>query len=194
VKGRSTAVIAGAVAVGMLGLAYAAVPLYDLFCDVTGFGGETRVAAAAPAYALDRTVEMRLDANVAKGLAIAFKPEEVSRALRLGETAVSYYTLTNTGDEPVTVVASYNVTPHKAGPYFRKIECFCFQDQALAPGETRRLSVLYFVDPEITKDYDTREISAVTLSYTFHESQSGAAAAEADASRSSRLGATDGAG
>lgn len=191
-SGRRTAWIASGVALGMLAMAYAAVPLYDLFCDVTGYGGETRVAVAAPSEALDRRVEMRLDANVAKGLSLAFKPEEVSRPLRLGETAISHYTLTNTGPEPVTVVASYNVTPHKAGPYFRKIECFCFEDQALAPGETRRLSVLYFIDPELAGDYDTREVSAVTLSYTFHPSQTQAAADAAG--RLSPLGASDGAG
>ena len=166
---RRIAAICAAAAGAMLCLAFAAVPLYQLFCQVTGFGGATQVALRAPDRVLDREVEVRLDANVAAALPLEFRPEQISRKVRFGASSIAYYSVTNTSDRPVTATATYNVAPHKMGPYFQKLECFCFTEQVFAPGETRELAVIYYVDPAATEDWDTREVSRLTLSYTFHE-------------------------
>lgn len=158
------------VAAAMLGASFAAVPLYQLFCKVTGYGGETQVAAGSPARQLAEQITVRLDANVAPGLPLEFRPEKISHAVRFGQTAIAYYTVTNRSDRAVRAVASYNVAPHKMGAYFQKIECFCFEDQTLAPGERRELAVMFFIDPEAVEDWDTREVRTLTLSYTFYES------------------------
>jgi len=165
-----TAAILAAVAAAMLGASFAAVPLYKLFCQVTGYGGATQVAAAAPRAVLDREITVRLDSNVAPGLPIAFRPEKISHRVKFGQTAIAYYDVTNTSDRPVQAVASYNVSPHKMGSYFQKLECFCFEDQTFQPGEARQLAVIFFVDPEAAADWDTREVQTLTLSYTFYES------------------------
>jgi cytochrome c oxidase assembly protein subunit 11 len=172
-----TASIVGAIVVGMTGMAFAAVPLYSLFCQVTGYGGTTQTATAAASTILDRRIEVRFDANTATGVPIEFEPVNVSQTLRLGETGLAFYRVHNLSDQPVVVVASYNVTPHKIGQYFQKLECFCFQDQVLAPGQSAELPVVYFVDPALASDPDTEEVNTVTLSYTFFRSQDEAVAA-----------------
>lgn len=171
-RGR-TAIICAGIAGAMLGLGFAAPPLYSIFCQVTGFGGKTRVASAPSTRILDRTIQVRLDANIDPGMPLVFKPEQISRDVRLGETSIAYYTLTNTSSQPISALASYNVAPHKAGVYFQKLECFCFEVQTLAPGETRQLPVIYYVDPALAEDWDTLEIPSLTLSYTFHLAKPG---------------------
>ena len=165
-----TAGIAAAVVAGMTGLAFAAVPLYDAFCKLTGYGGTTQEAAAAPSQILDQRIEVRFDSNIAPGVPIEFAPKQNAESLRIGETGLAFYRIRNTSNEPVTVRATYNVTPHEAGQYFAKLECFCFQDRVLAPGEEAELPVVFFVDPEIASDPDTREIETLTLSYTYFRS------------------------
>ena len=165
-----TAAIAVAVIAGMTGLAFSAPLLYDAFCRVTGYGGTTQTAAAAPARALERRIEVRFDSNIAPGLPIEFAPSQRSESLRIGETGLAFYRIRNLSDEPVVARATYNVTPHVAGQYFAKLECFCFQDRTLAPGEEAELPVVFFVDPEIASDPDTSSIGTLTLSYTFFRS------------------------
>ena len=160
----------GAVA-GMIGLAYASVPLYRLFCQVTGFGGTTRVATAAPGTVAGRSVTVRFDANVARDLPWRFEPVSRSIDVVVGESALAYYRVKNLSDQPVTGSATFNVTPHKAGPYFAKVECFCFTEQTLAPGETIEMPVSFFIDPEILERAEAKNLSEITLSYTFFRQQ-----------------------
>jgi cytochrome c oxidase assembly protein subunit 11 len=158
--------ICAAVAVAMVGAAFAAVPLYRLFCQVTGFDGTVRRASAAPTQVLDRTVTVRFDANV-RGLPWSFAPEQVSQDVKIGDTGMAFFSVTNTGSEPLTGTASYNVLPESTGAYFQKLECFCFQAQTLEPGQTIKFPVVYFVDPELAKDRETDRVREITLSYTF---------------------------
>ncbi|MBS7542104.1 cytochrome c oxidase assembly protein [Ancylobacter oerskovii] len=151
----------------MVGAAYAAVPLYQLFCQVTGFGGTTQVAASAPAATSDREIEVRFDANVAPGLPWRFAPEQRSVTVKLGETRLIFYKVENIGPKPVTATASYNVTPGQAGYHFAKMQCFCFTDQTLQPGETLDMPVVFFVDPALAADPDATGVKTITLSYTF---------------------------
>ncbi len=160
------AAIASGVVFGMLGLAFASKPLYDTFCRVTGFGGTTRVAEKAPTQIIDREIEIRFDSNVID-IPLQFRPSKTSLPVRLGEHAIAFYEVTNTSDEPVSAIASYNVTPHKAGPFFNKIECFCFEEQWYQPGETYKLPVIYFVDPYMDEERNMKDVSTITLSYTF---------------------------
>lgn len=174
---RRTALIAGAVVAGMTGMAFAAVPLYDAFCKITGYGGTTQEATAAPSQILDQRIQIRFDANTSPDLPVEFEPKQISESLRIGETGLAFYRVRNLSNEPVIARATYNVTPHVAGQYFAKLECFCFQDRTLAPGEEADLPVVFFVDPEIVSDPDTAEIGTLTLSYTFFRSTSPQAAA-----------------
>lgn len=151
----------------MTGVAFASVPLYRLFCQVTGFGGTTMRAAAAPG-AVDARITVAFDSNVSPALTWKFKPEMASDQISIGARDMAFYTATNTGTVPVTGTATYNVTPEAAGKYFSKIQCFCFTEQTLKPGETVRMPVIYFVDPKILTDPDTRDIQKITLSYTFY--------------------------
>jgi cytochrome c oxidase assembly protein subunit 11 len=167
-----TAALVAAMVAGMAGLAFAAVPLYQAFCKLTGYGGTTQTALAAPASVLERTIDVRFDANIAPDLPIEFAPSQRTTTLRIGETGLAFYTVRNLSAEPITARATYNVTPHAAGQYFAKLECFCFQDRILAPGETAELPVVYFVDPEIVADPDTSDVGTLTLSYTFFRSVS----------------------
>jgi cytochrome c oxidase assembly protein subunit 11 len=169
---RRTAVIAGAVVLGMTGMAFAAVPLYDAFCEVTGYGGTTQEAQAAPTQILDQRIEVRFDANTSPDLPVEFAPKQRAETLRIGETGLAFYRVRNTSNEPVVARATYNVTPHVAGQYFAKLECFCFTDRVIAPGAEADLPVVFFVDPEIVSDPDTAEIDTLTLSYTFFRSTS----------------------
>jgi len=174
---RMTAAVALGAVAAMTGLAFAAVPLYDAFCKLTGYGGTTQIATAAPSAVLERRVHVRFDSNVSPGVPIEFAPKQREQGLRIGESGLAFYTVRNVSDQPVSVIATFNVTPHAAGQYFAKLECFCFQDRVLQPGEEADLPVVYFVDPAIMNDPDAREIETVTLSYTYFRSTNQAAAA-----------------
>lgn len=155
-------------ACAMLGMAYAAVPLYQMFCQVTGFAGTTQRAEKAPGAAGDRTVIVRFDANTSSELAWRFKPVQTKLDVRYGANTLAFYRATNTSDKPVTGTATFNVAPDAAGAYFNKIECFCFTEQTLQPGESVEMPVSFFVDPEMLKDRSARSITQITLSYTFY--------------------------
>ncbi len=173
-KNRLTAMVLFTVAGSMVGLAFAAVPLYKLFCQVTGFGGTPRIAAQAPAAApTDRTITVRFDANVNPALPWRFEPKKTQVTVRAGEPTVAYYRATNWSDAPVTGTATFNVTPFKAGEYFSKIDCFCFTEQRLEAGEEVAMGVEFFVDPEIFNDPNTQDVTAITLSYTFYPAAKG---------------------
>jgi cytochrome c oxidase assembly protein subunit 11 len=165
---RNITVVAASVVTvaAMVGLSFAAVPLYRLFCQVTGFAGTTQVAASAPGAIGSKSVTVRFDANVAPNLAWRFeapKPVEV----RLGEERLVAFQATNIGTEPLLGTATFNVTPLQIGKYFSKIECFCFTEQHLLPGESKEFPVSFFVDPSIAEDDDGKDVTAITLSYTF---------------------------
>ncbi len=165
----SMAAIAAAGTLGMLGLAFAADPLYDTFCKVTGFGGTTRIATQGPSEILDRTIEVRFDANVADA-PLLFRALQATQSVRIGQHGLAFYEVTNPTQQEVRVIASYNVTPHYAGPYFNKLECFCFSERVIAPGETRKLPVVYFVSPNLVEDRIGGQLETITLSYTFFDS------------------------
>lgn len=167
-----TALIAGAVVLGMTGMAFAAVPIYQAFCKVTGYGGTTQEAQAAPTQILERRIEVRFDANTSPDLPVEFAPKQTAETLRIGETGLAFYRVRNLSNEPLVARATYNVAPHVAGQYFAKLECFCFTDRVIAPGAEADLPVVFFVDPEIVRDPDTRDITSLTLSYTFFRSTS----------------------
>ena len=164
---RKIAVICAAVAFGMLGLAYASVPLYRLFCQVTGFGGTTMRAERPSSHVSDRAVTVRFDANVGPGLSWEFKPLQPTMVVRLGENAMVSYRATNTSDKPMVGSATFNVTPDQSGAFFNKLACFCFTEQRLEPGESVDMPVSFFVDPAMAEDRDGAQIRFITLSYTF---------------------------
>jgi len=157
------------VVVFMGGLAWASVPLYDWFCRVTGFGGATDVAEAESEEILDQTVTVRFDASLERGMPWEFRPVEREMTLRIGETGLAFYEAYNPTDRPVAGSASYNVTPFEAGGFFYKIQCFCFEEQVLEPGERVEMPVTFFVDPEMVEDRDGQFVHTITLSYTFYE-------------------------
>ena len=164
-----TGLVTAAVAVSMVGLAYASVPLYRLFCQVTGFGGTImRVSdSVIPARPLARTISVRFDANTAPGLPWSFAPVKTHETVRIGERRLVFDRATNHSDAPLTGTATFNVSPDTAGGYFMKTQCFCFQEQTLQPGQTIDMAIVYFVDPAIVDDPDGRRIDEITLSYTF---------------------------
>lgn len=151
----------------MLGLSFAAVPLYDMFCRVTGFGGTPRVALEAASNLGERTLTVRFDANIGAGLNWSFEPEVGSMRLRTGQTATVFYKVTNRSDKETLGIATYNVAPNAFGPWFNKISCFCFTEQTLGPGESMDMPVVFFLDPELEKAETMRRMESVTLSYTF---------------------------
>jgi cytochrome c oxidase assembly protein subunit 11 len=151
----------------MIGMSYAAVPLYKIFCSVTGYGGTPRVAEAAPPTRGSRMLTVRFDANVAPGLPWTFAPETPSVRVRTGETATVFFKVTNESAQAVSAQAAYNVSPDQSGSYFDKISCFCFSEQTLGPGETAEMPVVFFLDPALEKDQTMADVGAVTLSYTF---------------------------
>lgn len=151
----------------MGGLTAASVPLYQLFCQVTGYGGTTQIADAAPDVILDREVTVRFDSNVNPNLAWDFAPSQTSQTVRIGEVGLAFYTATNLTEEPLTGVATFNVTPLDVGIYFNKIQCFCFNEQTLEPGETAQMPVYYYVDPDIADEALMDDVHTITLSYTF---------------------------
>lgn len=150
-------------------LAWASVPLYDWFCRVTGYGGETNVAEAGSVEIVDRTIKVRFDASLERGMPWEFKPMQLEVELRLGEEGLAFYEAYNPTDRPIAGTASYNVAPYGAGLYFSKIACFCFEEQILMPGERVEMPVSFFVDPDIMNDADAKFAKHITLSYTFHE-------------------------
>ena len=156
---------------GMLGLGFAADPLYDTFCKVTGFGGTTRIATAAPDRMVEREVMVRFDANVAD-TPLTFHPLQTSQTLKLGQHGLAFYEVSNPTDQEIRVIASYNVTPHYAGLYFNKLECFCFEERVVAPGETKKLPIVYFVSADMLEDRVAKSLETITLSYTFFDSSS----------------------
>jgi cytochrome c oxidase assembly protein subunit 11 len=196
-RNARVAVICGAVFVAMVGGAYAAVPLYRAFCQATGFDGVVRKADAAPEKVLGKSIEVRFDANV-RDLPWDFSALQTAQTIRIGETGLAFFKVTNHASTPITGHAVYNVVPEQAGAYFRKLQCFCFSDQTIAPGRTVEFPVLYFVDPGYATDFETRNKPQVTLSYTFYPAQDGAGGgkrAEATAAKPvSALGGTPHAG
>ena len=178
---RRVGLVCASIAAGMVGASYAAVPLYRLFCQVTGFGGTTMVAKAPSQAVLERKVTVRFDANTRNGLPWTFEPVERTVEVKLGENALAFYKATNTSDRPVKGSAVFNVSPELAGQYFNKIECFCFKEQTLAPGESIEMPVSFFVDPAYDKDRDIGHIGEITLSYSFFPVTSPAAAVQAPA-------------
>lgn len=161
------ALAAAAVSVAMLGVSFAAVPLYRLFCAATGFGGTPQVAKAAAAAKGVRTLKVRFDANVAPGLPWLFSPESPEIKLRTGDTATIYYKVTNLSSRATMARASFNVSPDAAGAYFDKISCFCFSEQKLGPGQSLEMPVVFFLDPALEKDATMARVDTITLSYTF---------------------------
>ncbi|EAQ25310.1 cytochrome c oxidase assembly protein [Roseovarius sp. 217] len=157
------------VVVLMGGLAWASVPFYDWFCRVTGFGGATGVSEVASDDVLEQTVKIRFDASKERGMPWEFKPMERQMELRIGETGLAFYEAYNPTDRVVAGSASYNVTPYEAGGFFTKIDCFCFEQQVLQPGERVQMPVTFYVDPEIVSDREGQYVHTITLSYTFHE-------------------------
>lgn len=162
--------LTGLVAV-MLALSFAAVPLYRLFCQVTGYAGTTQRAEKGADRVLDRTVEVRFDANVARDMPWRFRPVQNALTVRIGESMLAHYEATNSTSKPIVGTATFNVTPEAAGSYFNKIECFCFTEQILEPGQTVDMPVTFFIDPAIVDDPEARNIEEITLSYTFFRSQ-----------------------
>ena len=161
--------ICGLVVVLMIGAAYAAVPFYNWFCRATGFNGTTQVANVVPtAPPLARTIAVRFDSNVAGGLPWRFEPEKTEIEVRIGEVTTVYYSVTNLSARPTTGQAVYNVAPLTVGGYFQKINCFCFTEQTMGPGEKREMAVVFYVDPALAADHENDTLSAITLSYTFY--------------------------
>lgn len=157
------------VVVLMGALAWASVPFYDWFCRVTGFGGTTATADAGSDVILDQTIKVRFDASIERGMAWEFKPVEREMEVRIGETGLAFYEAYNPTNRPIAGTASYNVAPYDAGGYFTKVDCFCFEQQVLAPGERVMMPVSFYVDPEIVEDRDAKFIKVITLGYTFYE-------------------------
>ena len=153
----------------MGGLAWASVPFYDWFCRVTGFGGTPGVSEVASDEILDQTIKIRFDASQERGMPWEFKPVVREMELRIGETGLAFYEAHNPTDRPIAGSASYNVAPYEAGGFFAKIDCFCFEEQVLAPGERVQMPVTFYVDPEIVSDRAAKYVHSITLSYTFYQ-------------------------
>jgi len=170
--------LAGLVA-AMVGLSFAAVPLYRIFCQATGYNGTPQRADKGADHVLDRTITVRFDGNVDPGLPWSFAPVQHTMEVKIGETALAFFKATNNADTPVTGNAIFNVAPEQAGLYFTKIECFCFTQQTLKPGASVEMPVTFFVDPKIVDDEDTKNIGEITLSYTFYRNDQAAGVAAA---------------
>jgi len=176
-RNLKTGMLAFAGALAMLGLGYAAVPLYDLFCRVTGFGGTTQKASESDAEMAERfaqsagarTISIRFDGSTARDIPWTFEPEQVTDTIQIGQRDIAFYTARNDSGVPITGAATFNVEPEQTGKYFNKIQCFCFTEQTLQPGEEIRMPVLYFVDPAILEDENAKDVEQITLSYTFHK-------------------------
>ncbi len=166
-RNARTGVVLTGIVVGMVGLSFASVPLYRLFCQVTGYGGTTQIAAAAPGAVNERVIKVRFNADTAPGLPWRFKPVQREIALRVGEPGLAYFRARNLTDRAVTGTSTFNVTPLKAGQYFNKVQCFCFDEQRLEAGQEVDMTVSFFIDPEIAADRNLDEVKTITLSYTF---------------------------
>ena len=177
---------------GMVGMSFAAVPLYQLFCQVTGFGGTTQRADAAPGAVSERVLTVRFNADVGRGMPWQFRPAQGSIEVRVGESALAFYTAENTTDEDLVGTANFNVTPHKVGRYFQKIECFCFTEQRLAAGEQAKMPVTFFIDPAIMDDPNVAEVNTITLSYVFFRAESDDDSARNTAPAEDRIAIADG--
>ncbi len=170
-RNRRVAVLCSALVAGMVGMSYAAVPLYEIFCQVTGYGGTTQVATDTPDTVLDRRIVVRFDANISKDMEWSFRPAQTSIELKVGETGLAFYRAVSTSDTDTVGTATFNVTPLAAGQYFAKVECFCFTEQKLTAGQTVDMPVTFFVDPEIDNDPDLDKLTTITLSYTFYPAE-----------------------
>ncbi|MFA5538686.1 MAG: cytochrome c oxidase assembly protein [Gemmobacter sp.] len=166
---QATALRLTGVAVLMASLSFAAVPFYDWFCRVTGFGGTTGVSVAAPGAVLDRTMRVRFDASKDRDMPWEFRPAQREMEIRIGEVGLAFYEAYNPTDKPIAGTASYNVAPFSAGGYFAKIDCFCFEMQVLQPGERMMMPVTFYIDPEIVDHREAKYLRQITLSYTFHK-------------------------
>ncbi len=164
---RRTVVILSCIVAGMVGMSFAAVPLYNLFCRITGYGGTTQVAEEQSKVVLDRKITVRFNADTARNMPWQFRPLQKEVTVRIGETGLAFYEAYNPTNRRIVGNAAYNVTPSKAGLYFDKIACFCFDEQVLEPGQRVEMPVQFFVDPEIVKDSNLDEVKTITLSYTF---------------------------
>ncbi|MCC1492148.1 cytochrome c oxidase assembly protein [Cognatishimia sp. F0-27] len=170
IEGKSKTVLQTVGLVVFMGsLAWASVPLYDWFCRVTGYGGATDVAESIDGRILDQTIKVRFDASLARGMAWEFKPMQTEMTIRIGEEGMAFYEAYNPTDRPIAGSASYNVAPFGAGGYFSKIDCFCFEEQVLMPGERVQMPVVFFVEPDIVDDTNASRSKHITLSYTFYE-------------------------
>jgi cytochrome c oxidase assembly protein subunit 11 len=167
-RNLATAALCFGLVLLMIGAAYAAVPLYRLFCEVTGYGGTPQRAAGAPHRTNERLMAVEFDANIGSGLPWTFAPAQRRLTVRLGEEAIAYYRAVNHSTKPVTGTAVFNVTPDLAGRYFNKIQCFCFIEQTLQPGQSVDMPVVFYVDPDLADDEDLTQLKAITLSYTFY--------------------------
>jgi cytochrome c oxidase assembly protein subunit 11 len=165
-KNGRLALVCVVILAGMTGMAFAAVPLYRVFCEATGYDGTVRRAKVAPTKVLEKTVVVRFDANV-RDMPWTFTPSQISQTVRIGAQNIAFYKVTNHGDKAVTGQASFNVVPETSGVYFQKLQCFCFTEQTIAPGQTVEFPVVYFVAPEYATDPETRRNTEITLSYTF---------------------------
>ena len=186
-RNRRMGIGVASVAAGMVGLSFAAVPLYDLFCRVTGYNGTVQRGLAAPG-ATDRTITVRFAAQTDRNLPWRFQAEQASMNVRLGEEGLAFYTAANRAETPVTGVSVYNVTPEKVGRYFHKVACFCFDEQTLTPGQRVDMPVSFWVDPRIAEDPNTRDVTTITLSYTFYRTIEDAQRAGALASAGPHVG------
>ena len=190
---RQVVLVCVAALLTMGALTAASVPLYRLFCQVTGFGGTPKRADKAPDAAIDRKITIRFDANVVPGMPWTFEPAQRTMEVKIGENALAFYKAHNTSSEAIKGTATYNVSPDNAGAYFGKIECFCFTEQTLAPGESVEMPLSFFVDPSILEDRDASLIKEITLSYTFYPAAGSGAKAEAPkAETGSEAGRTGG--
>jgi cytochrome c oxidase assembly protein subunit 11 len=162
------AFICGGVVAAMVGASYASVPFYNWFCRTTGYGGTTQVAKALPTHVSDRTITVRFDSNVAAGLPWRFEPERRTIEVKLGQVVTAYYAVTNEAARVTAGQAGYNVSPSTVGIYFEKINCFCFTEQTMQPGEKRDMAVVFYVDPKLAEDSEQGKVNLITLSYTFY--------------------------
>lgn len=167
---NAVAILCAVGVMAMTGAAFAAVPLYKMFCQVTGFDGTVKKAEKAPDVQLDQTVLVRFDTNV-RDLPMTFRAEQVTQRVRIGETGIAFFDVTNTSDRPISAKAAYNVVPERAGPYFQKLQCFCFDEQIIRPGQTMKFPVQYFVAPEMATDREAKGVEEITLSYTFYPTE-----------------------
>ncbi|MGH1404640.1 MAG: cytochrome c oxidase assembly protein [Alphaproteobacteria bacterium] len=173
-KNKKLALIVFGVVGGMVGLSFASVPLYNIFCRVTGWSGTTQIAEAFPSAqeVIDRDITVRFDANTARDLPWSFRPEELSMTLKLGERGFANYIAVNRSRMPVAGTATFNVTPLKAGKYFQKVQCFCFNEQILNPAQKVNMPVLFYVDPKMHEDRNMDDVKVITLSYSFFKTDS----------------------